>query len=237
MSRPANGKAVCQICGYAKRRAELVPAELVRGGTVDYIKRKHETFDTTGFICFDDLNFFRTTHIQDLMTTERGELSAVEVGVLESLHQHDVVTSDVNRAFEGSQTIGDRISDHVATFGGSWKFIIGFGAALVLWMAFNSRPGTPSFDAFPFIFLNLILSCLAAIQAPVIMMSQNRQEAKDRLRSEHDYSVNLKAELEIRNLATKVDLLISHQWQHLLEIQQIQTDMMNELLKAIPKTK
>jgi len=100
----------------------------------------------------------------------------------------------------------------------------------VIWIALNSvlllrRP----FDPYPFILLNLVLSCLAAIQAPVIMMSQNRQESKDRLRSQHDYRVNLKAELEIRQLHDKIDHLLSHQWERLVEIQQIQIDLLSEL--------
>jgi uncharacterized membrane protein len=118
----------------------------------------------------------------------------------------------------------------VARFGGSWAFIISFGIFLLLWMAVNSffllrKP----FDPYPFILLNLILSSIAALQAPIIMMSQNRQEAKDRLRAEHDYQVNLKAELEIRLLSERIDTLISHQWQRLLEIQQIQVELMQEL--------
>jgi uncharacterized membrane protein len=122
------------------------------------------------------------------------------------------------------------MADKIAEFGGSWTFLICFAFFLVVWMAINSiamllRP----FDPFPFIFLNLILSCLAAVQAPVIMMSQNRQEAKDRVRGEHDYRVNLKAELEIRHLHSKLDLLLTHQWQRLLEIQEIQMELLEEM--------
>jgi len=120
-------------------------------------------------------------------------------------------------------------ADIVAEFGGSWRFIISFGVVLVLWMAFNVWAAAREvFDPYPFILLNLVLSCLAAIQAPVIMMSQKRQEAKDRLRSENDYRVNLKAELEIRHLHEKVDHLINRQWERLAEIQQIQLDMMQD---------
>jgi uncharacterized membrane protein len=120
----------------------------------------------------------------------------------------------------------------VASFGGSWTFIVVFALVLAAWISINgaallARP----FDPYPFILLNLILSCLAAIQAPIIMMSQNRMEAKDRLRSENDYQVNLKAELEIRHLNEKLDVLLKHQWQKLLEIQQIQMDFMKELMR------
>ncbi len=124
----------------------------------------------------------------------------------------------------------------MAEFGGSWRFIIYFAVVLVVWITFNSvellsRP----FDPFPYILLNLVLSCLAAIQAPVILMSQNRQEAKDRLRGEHDYRVNLKAELEIRLLHEKLDLLLTHQWQKLLEIQRIQMDLMEDMVRKVPR--
>src|SRR5205085_10585135 len=118
----------------------------------------------------------------------------------------------------------------LASFGGSWTFIILFGVTLAVWVAFNLVvPAFVRFDSFPFILLNLLLSCLAAIQAPVIMMSQKRQEAKDRLRSRNDYRVNLKAEFEIRHLHEKLDHLINRQWERLAEIQQIQLEIMEDL--------
>ncbi len=121
------------------------------------------------------------------------------------------------------------MSDVLAAFGGSWSFLIVFALFLALWMGYNVTAGDRSaFDAYPFILLNLILSTIAAIQAPVIMMSQKRQEAKDRLRSLNDYQVNLKAELEIRHLHEKLDHLISKQWQRLAEIQQLQLESMQE---------
>jgi uncharacterized membrane protein len=133
---------------------------------------------------------------------------------------------------EALTSFGERLADRVAEFGGSWRFIITFGLVLVIWIGINSlvllwRP----FDPYPFILLNLVLSSIAALQAPVIMMSQNRQEAKDRLQSEHDYQINLKAEIEIRQLHIKLDQLINHSWQRLLEIQQVQTDLMEDLAK------
>ena len=118
----------------------------------------------------------------------------------------------------------------MADFGGSWVFIGIFFAVLVVWMAFNVWATSRAvFDPYPFILLNLVLSCLAAIQAPIIMMSQNRQESKDRLRSENDFRVNLKAELEIRHLHEKVDHLLNRQWERLAEIQQIQLEIMQDM--------
>jgi uncharacterized membrane protein len=150
--------------------------------------------------------------------------------VVESLREHELLSENIDAEFEQKWTLGERMADRIATFGGSWSFLILFGVFLALWVGMNSlvlvsRP----LDPYPFIFLNLVLSCLAAIQAPVIMMSQNRQEAKDRLRSQHDYQVNLKAELEIRHLHEKVDHLLSHQWQRLMQIQELQLEMLSDL--------
>ena len=122
----------------------------------------------------------------------------------------DVLATDVEEELESERTRGERWADGIADFGGSWAFLAAFGAFICLWIATNTlallwRP----FDPYPFILLNLLLSCLAAIQAPIIMMSQNRQEARDRLRAQHDYQVNLKAELEIRNLHDKIDRLLA----------------------------
>jgi len=140
------------------------------------------------------------------------------------------LSKNINAEFEQNLTFGERLADKIADFGGSWNFIVIFGGVLLLWVAVNSmiliwRP----FDPYPFILFNLVLSCLAAFQAPAILMSQNRQESRDRLRSEHDYLINLKAELEIRHLHEKIDHLLMNQWQRLFEIQQIQMELMEEL--------
>lgn len=126
------------------------------------------------------------------------------------------------------------MADHVALFGGSWTFIISFGFFLFVWILLNTAfLLNNGFDPFPFILLNLILSCIAALQAPVIMMSQNRQEEKDRERSKLDYMINLKAELEIRTLHEKLDHLIIHQQRDLFEIQEIQIEMMKDITLSI----
>jgi uncharacterized membrane protein len=133
--------------------------------------------------------------------------------------------------------VGQRIADRVASFGGSWTFILSFFLFLILWIAVNLiNFSHKTFDPYPFILLNLILSCLAAIQAPVIMMSQNRQEQKDRERAKKDFVINLKAELEIRILHEKLDHLIMHQQQELIEIQKIQVDIMNEIYTQVKRT-
>jgi uncharacterized membrane protein len=156
----------------------------------------------------------------------------LEAEVVNSLKEQELLSQNVNMEFDSRLTLGQRLADKVADFGGSWGFIASFAGVLALWIVVNSslllrRPFAP----YPFILLNLVLGAITAMQAPVIMMSQNRQEAKDRVRSEHDYRVNLKAELEIRSLHEKMDQLLKHQWQRLLEIQQIQVDMMKELVR------
>jgi uncharacterized membrane protein len=146
------------------------------------------------------------------------------------LHEHEILSSNISKQFERKLTFGERLSDHIAEFGGSWKFLITFGVVLLIWIGINGVIlATRAFDPYPFILLNLILSCLAAIQAPVIMMSQNRAEARDRLRAENDYKVNLKAELEIRHLHEKLDHLLRKQYNRLFEIQQIQIELLEEL--------
>ena len=210
----------------------MLPAELVRPGVTEIIRGEFPDWSSEAFICYNDLNRFRTQYVQDSLEEERGELSSLEADVVRSLHEQELLSRDVNAEFDRELTFGGRVADRVASFGGSWTFIMIFGAVLLLWIVVNSlilmqRP----FDPYPFILLNLVLSCLAAIQAPVILMSQNRQEAKDRLRAEHDYRVNLKAELEIRHVNAKIDLLLTHQWQRLMEIQQIQMDLMEELVE------
>jgi uncharacterized membrane protein len=186
--------------------------------------------DSKGFICFDDLGEFRKDYVKDVLQEEIGELSALDHEVIESLQQHEILSSDISKQFEKKLTFGERLSDHIAEFGGSWKFLITFGAVLLIWIAVNGVIlVTHAFDPYPFILLNLILSCLAAVEAPIIMMSQNRAEARDRLRAENDYKVNLKAELEIRHLHEKIDHLLRRQYNRLFEIQQIQIELLEEI--------
>jgi len=207
-----------------------MPAALVRNAVVEQIKIFNPDWKPEGYICLSDLNKFRMRYIQSLLESEKGELTALDHEVLESLQRHETLSSNVDAEFEKDPALGEKMADGLASFGGSWTFLIIFASILFIWIGLNSflllkKP----FDPYPFILLNLVLSCLAAIQAPVIMMSQNRQEAKDRLRSQNDYQVNLKAELEIRQLHDKIDHLISHQWERLVEIQQIQMDLLSEL--------
>lgn len=205
-------------------------AELVRPSLVEFIKRRVPGLDSKGFICLDDLGKFRKDYVKEVLEEEIGELSALDQEVIESLQQHEILSSDLSKQFERKLSFGERLSDHIAEFGGSWKFLITFGAVLLGWIAINGvLLATHAFDPYPFILLNLVLSCLAAVQAPIIMMSQNRAEARDRLRAENDYKVNLKAELEIRHLHEKLDHLLRRQYNRLFEIQQIQIELLEEI--------
>ncbi len=225
----------CKICGQTKPAP--VPAALLRPAIMAEIQKSHPDFTVEDRICQNDLNQFRFQYVQGLMAAERGELTALDKDVLQSLQQQELLTSNINLEFQKKLTFGEALSDKLADFGGSWGFILLFSGILIVWIVINSiallrKP----FDPYPFILLNLILSCLAAFQAPVIMMSQNRQEAKDRLRAENDYRVNLKAELEIRHLHEKIDHLLSRQWERLVEIQQVQLELMGELAAFKRKT-
>ncbi len=218
----------CQICNQQKKSSELMPAELVHSSLVESIVKKHPDWSSSGYICLSDLNHFRIKHIEGLLETEKGMLSRLEEDVIRSMREEEPLSRNIEEEYDRRLAFGDRIADAVANFGGSWPFIIGFFSFLMVWMAINSvvliwRP----YDPYPFILLNLVLSCLAAVQAPVIMMSQNRQGEKDRMRAENDYQVNLKAEIEIRHLHEKIDHLLLHQWQRLLEIQQLQLEVMD----------
>jgi len=205
-------------------------AELIRPSLLEFIKKKLPDLDSKAFICLDDLGEFRKDYIKEVLEDEIGELSALDQEVIESLEQHEILSSDISKQFEKKLTFGERLSDHIASFGGSWRFIILFGAVLFGWIILNAiLLLNRGFDPYPFILLNLILSCLAAIQAPIIMMSQNRAEARDRLRAENDYKVNLKAELEIRHLHEKIDHLLRRQYNRLFEIQQIQIELLEEI--------
>lgn len=209
---------VCQVCHQTKQTNQLLPAKMVRGGVLQLIKKDTLTWDEKGEICFSCLNRYRTKYVQQLMEKDLGELDELEKEVVESLQKNELLSENINDEYEQSLTVGDRISDKMAEFGGSWRFIIYFAVFLFAWIAINSafllwHP----FDPYPFILLNLILSLLAAIQAPIIMMSQNRQEDRDRMRAENDYQVNLKAEMEVRIINEKLDHLLSQVMRRFME--------------------
>ncbi len=186
MSKTAPATLVCEICKKPKSPHNGMIAELIRPSLLDFIKKRMPDWDGKGFICFDDLGKFRKEYVKDVLEDELGELSALDQEVIESLHQHEILASNIEEQFERKLTFGERLSDQIASFGGSWR-------------------------------------------APIIMMSQNRAELRDRLRSENDYKINLKAELEIRHLHEKIDHLLRRQYNRLFEIQQIQIELLEEI--------
>lgn len=225
----SSAKAPCALTGREWPRRQLVNIETIRPALVDRIRRDYPDLPADALIAKSELERYRSAYVEELLRDETGEITSLEQRVAESLATHDTLSENVEDAFEEKRSFGEVVSDHLASFGGSWLFILSFLGLLAIWMAYNVAEGTAAaFDPYPFILLNLVLSCLAALQAPVIMMSQKRQEAKDRLRSLNDYQVNLKAELEIRHLHEKMDHLISKQWQRLAEIQQLQLEIMQD---------
>jgi len=190
--------------------------------------------DDDDFVALSELNGYRQKYITGILQHEIGELNALDRRVVDALNDHSILSGAFDGDANDTRTLGQRVADKVASFGGSWTFILSFMSFLILWIILNAAVLlNKGFDPYPFILLNLILSCVAAIQAPIIMMSQNRQEEKDREKARQDYMINLKSELEIRFLHEKIDHLIMHQQQELLEVQNIQLDMMNDILNRI----
>lgn len=218
---------------------EKVHAKAIRKSIFDLIKKDYPEFKSKSLISVIELNQYRQKYIAEYLMQEVGELNELEEDVLKTLQNQETISKKIATESDNTRfTFGQRLADKIASFGGSWKFIIIFGIFIFIWMLVNIIfLMNKAFDPYPFILLNLILSCLAALQAPVIMMSQNRQEEKDRERSKQDYMVNLKSELEIRMLHEKIDHLIVHQQQELLTIQQVQVEMMEDIMKQLKENK
>jgi uncharacterized membrane protein len=216
--------------------SEKVSAKTIRHSILNLIQKDNPQFSHESYLSLSELNNYREKAISDYLIKEIGELTELEKTVLISVTSNKTLTDKIDDEERQILTTGQRIADKVASFGGSWTFIISFGVFIFIWININVYwLANKEFDPFPFILLNLILSCLAALQAPVIMMSQNRQEEKDRDRSKKDYMINLKSELEIRTLHEKIDHFIMDQQQELLELQKVQIEMMNDILKQVEK--
>jgi uncharacterized membrane protein len=213
--------------------SERVSGQSIRKSMLTVIQHKYPDFGITSSMALSELNQFRQEYISGYLANETGKLTELESTVVKLLTDHQTISDKMDEEQE-ERTFGQRMADKLASFGGSWGFIIFFLSFITIWIIINVVfLLSKAFDPYPFILLNLILSCIAALQAPVIMMSQNRQEEKDRIRAKKDYMINLKSELEIRMLHEKMDHLIIHQQQRLLEIQQIQIDMMQEIMQRV----
>lgn len=215
---------------------ERISGKAIRQCVLDEIKKDHPAFNDSSKISLEEMNEYRNRYIKLALEKEMGTLTSLEQQVVDAMQNDQLLTDKLNEDKNDKLTYGQKLADKVATFGGSWRFIIIFGVFLTCWMILNIVfLALKAFDPYPFILLNLILSCIAALQAPVIMMSQNRQEEKDRERARNDYMINLKAEMEIRLLHDKLDHLIVNQQEKLMEIQQIQIDMMNDIIEHLDK--
>ena len=215
---------------------EKVSGGSIRPAILDKIKESFPDFNENSFITLQELNEFREKYITDYLSQELKALTKLEHKVIKNFKGRSTISDKLEEDQEEAPTFGQKMADRVATFGGSWTFITYFGVFLLIWISINALVFlNHGFDPYPFILLNLILSCLAAIQAPVILMSQNRQEEKDRERSKKDYMINLKAELEIKALHEKIDHLIIYQQEQLLDIQKVQIEMMDDILKSVNK--
>ena len=199
------------ISGKQFPLVERVSGKSVRNGVLKEILKDHPGFNEASILSISELNDYRQLYIRNLLSKEVGTLTELEQTVLDNINQNHLIADEASE-IKNPVTRGQRWADRMAAFGGSWKFISIFGLFLLVWMLINVVTfHNKGFDPYPFILLNLILSCIAAIQAPVIMMSQNSQEQKDRHGARNDYMSNLKSELEIRMLHEKIDHLIISQ--------------------------
>jgi len=200
--------------------SEKIPGTSIRRSLLQLIRKDHPDFGVEHFLSVTELNVYLERQISEALTSELGQLTELHKTVVQAMSTHSLINDEqVFNEEANGHTFTQRLADKVAEFGGSWTFIISFIVMIILWIWANvyflSNKG---FDPYPFILLNLILSCVAALQAPLIMMSQNRQEEKDRERARKDYMVNLKSELEIRVLHEKVDHIVLHQHKEIVEL-------------------
>jgi uncharacterized membrane protein len=218
----------CFVTGKTFNQDKLIKGSTLRKNLADFIREEHPGLNDNVFISHEALQVYRKKYLQSIIDNETGEAIKVEEAMVKTIAAQELKAAMIDD--DEQPTFGQRMADHVASFGGSWTFIIIFGLVLLIWIVTNSVfLLNKAFDPYPFILLNLVLSCIAALQAPIIMMSQNRLETKDRQRNEYDYKVNLKAELEIRMLHEKLDHLMVVQMQKIMEFQQMQMDYMEEL--------
>lgn len=225
---------------YCQISKKLIPLDEAKAGfsirpsILELIMKRCPEFSEDEYISEDELEKFKAEHVKSLLKDDKGQISEIEKQVADTIAKHDFMSRDFTEEEEDTITFGEKLSDKIAEFGGSWKFIISFIVFMTIWIGGNVFIlSSKAFDPYPFILLNLILSCIAALQAPVILMSQNRSGIKDRKRAINDFQVNLKSEIEIRHLHEKVDHLITTQIQHIHELQQIQMEILEDINKKL----
>ena len=227
-------KIACSLCQTLVDRRKLVSPQKMENQVLEIIRNERPEWDGTHGICRDCMEQYRAKKFLGYLEAEFRKISDMEQALVSKIARRGRVSRLVDQEYEAKMTLGQRIADRVAQFGGSWPFIFIFSIILFGWMMLNSwfLAGHP-FDPYPYILLNLGLSALAAIQAPVIMMSQNRQAEKDRLQAQQDYEINLMAEFEIRDLHDKLDGLRYKQWHELWHLQQRQLELLEHLHKEL----
>lgn len=229
----------CSITGSKVQEAEGVYCKDLRKSVRSFLLKKNEGLNGESFISYEAMNDLLREYIMDVTNNEQEARDALLQRIREQFETNDLLKPiDPPDEKEPDLTFGEKMADRIADFGGSWKFILMFLGFISLWMLINMFIlHDKGFDPYPFILLNLILSCLAALQAPVIMMSQNRQEDKDRERAQYDVKVDTKAEKEIRILHKKIDHLLVHQQENLSEVLQAQMDLIQHLQQKLDSTK
>ena len=232
-----NQKSIGQdaIDGSEHSRHELIQLCTLRPSLVQLIRRDHPGLADDALISHETANRYRSRYVERMLRRERGALSELDAQIVKSIAAEETISANLDDDANENRTLADRASDALASFGGSWTFILSFSCLLAIWMLWNEAKGQAAFDPFPFILLNLLLSTLAAVQAPIIMMSQKRQEGRDRMRARSDYQVNLKAELEIRMLHEKIDHLIAREWRRLEETHAVEQELFESSKRNGPK--
>lgn len=229
---------VCVICGKHFQASEGLFLRDLNPRLKGKIMERADFARNSSFICLKDLQSIRIEDMQSIIDQDLDVDQRMNAELQKELAKDTYVIRNLNDTVNGHLTKGQRTADAVAKFGGSWGFIISFAVILVIWMTINVvHLFGISFDPYPFILLNLFLSCVAAIQAPIIMMSQNRQAERDRFDAENDYRTNLKSEMEIRLLHKKVDQMNEVQWPHILDIEKMQIEVLSEIQNEIQTIK
>ena len=220
--------SVVLINGKSCPLNEAISANFIVNGVYKLIKKKYPQWNSESYISRNELKEFRKDYFENLIKKEKGNTHQFDKEVLNSIISHESTVKKIMSQREPNH-FSQRMADKFAFFAGSWHFIISFFVLLFLWILINTI-GLFYFkiDPYPFVFLNLILSCVAAIQAPIIIMSQNRKEIKDRKRQQDDYKINLRSELEIRLLQEKIDHLIESQWAYLLEMKRLESESLKK---------
>lgn len=231
-------QVICRISGKHISDDKASQGFTIRDELFDIIQRKCAEFTTEDWISDEELDKIKLQRIKEIVAQDKGQIGEIESKIVDAVSHHDFMSKDFTEEEEEMLTFGQKVADVVAEFGGSWKFILSFSGFIIVWIILNSfLLLTNAFDPHPFILLNLILSCVAALQAPLIMMSQNRAEEKDRKRAINDFKVGLKTEIEIRILDEKINHIINNQISHLHETLDVQNDMIAKILKNTEKIK